>query len=455
MSLAGTIRSRLDALLGVSAYQPPTGYGLDHDDRMVEDIRKALGGNLAPMPTARPRWYVEDLERIAYQCDDGNIELAAQLCQAMRRDGRISGLLRTLTSGVVRLPKKFYGKFGVAELRARNGSRSVFEDMFPPSEVALLAEDGKKLGVGIAELVQVPGRDFPIMIRLEPQFLRYRWIENRWYFLSVAGPLPITPGDGRWILHTPGGRNTPWRSGLWPSLGRSFINKEHAFLARSNYTAKLANAARIATAPQGASDDQFQSWFQKVAQWGMNTVFALKPGFDVRLLESNGKGYEVFQNEIDASDNEISITISGQTVTTEGGVGFANTDMFRAIQTDIIKETADSLAYTLNTQGIPQYVIAHFGEDALDEGAMLEWDVARPKDVKAEADALSSAADAIEKWTAFLKGQGREIDIDELVTRFGVPIRGDKDGDGAPDDVVDIKREPMSVASARAWLRAA
>lgn len=448
MSLRDQLKARLDALLGVSAYQSPRGFGPEHDDAIVEEIRKAFGGNLSMLPTTRARWYLQDLERASYQCDDGNMELAAQLCQSMRRDGTISGLLRALTGGLVRLPKKFYGKYGGEELRARNGSRSVFDDMFPPSEVGLLAQDGIKLGVGVAEMVPVPGRDFPIMIRLEPQFLKYRPLENRWYFSSVAGPLPITPGDGRWILHTPGGRNTPWRSGLWPSLGRSFITKEHALLHRSNYSDKLANAARAAKAPSGATEGQRQGFLSSLIAWGINTVIELPPGWDVELIESNGRGYEVFQQEIESCDREIAIVIAGQTVLVDGGVGFQNADIFRAIQSDIIKDVADSLAYTINTQGIPQYVVDHYGEDALQESAMLEWDIARPKDVAAEAQALSSAADAVAKWKELLKSEGRELDFDELVTRYGIPIKGDRDGDG----VAELD-EPRNIATARSYVR--
>ena len=445
----------VSALLGVSAYTKGRGYGPDLDDASVKQIRESLGGSLAMQPTTQIRWYLADLEAAQYQADAGDLMTAAQLCRAMRRDGTISGLMGTLTSGLVRLPKKFYGSpETVSALKARNGTRSVFDDMFPPSELALLAADGKQLGVSVAELVPVPGRDFPVMIRLEPEFLRYRWIENRWYYTSVAGMLPIQPGDGQWILHTPGGRIAPWMSGLWPALGRSFINKEHALLHRSNFSAKLANPARAAFAPSGATELQRSGFLKKVIAWGVNTVFDLPPGWDVKLIESNGRGYEVFQEEIDTSDREIAVSIAGQVVTVDGGAGFQNSDIHRAIRADIVKDVAEQLAYTLNTQGIPPWVAKRFGAAAIPTGAIVEWDISRPKDLETEARSLLTAAQAFVALQQFLAGQGRELDVGELCTRYGIPISGDVDGDGNPEGEETAEqdgndRQPIDLAAVR------
>jgi hypothetical protein len=438
-------RERVAALLGISAYTSPKGYGPDIDSPAVVDIRESLGGQLSPLPQTRTRWYLADLETTQAAADVGDLRLVGQLYRTMRRDGTLAGLLSTRTSGLVRLPKRFYGKPEIVDaLQSRNGSRSVFEEMFPPSELALLAADGIVAGVGIAEMCPVIGRDYPVAIRLDPEFLRYRWNENRWYYNSIAGPLPITPGDGRWLLHTPGGRISPWQSGLWPALGRAWINKEHAMLHRSNYGAKLANPARAAVAPLAATETQRAGFLQKLIAWGINTVFELPPGWDVKLIELKGEGYKVFAEDIQTSDLEFMIALAGQVVTTTGGTGFANADIHKSIRADLIKDTGDSLAYTINTQGFPPFIAQRWGVDALDEGAMVEWDVTPPRDQKAEADSMNALAVAMKALTEVLTPYGRQIDVDQLTARFGIPIAGDLNADGSPDEDAPAPAAPSA-----------
>ncbi len=432
-------KEALGALLGISAYQkPPAASGPSLDDASVERMREQLGGQLSPLPQTQTRWYLKDLEAAIHTADAGDLSAAARLYRSFRRDGVLSGLLSTRTGGLVRLPKRFRGDADVKEaLEKTDGlhTRSIFDDMFPSSELALLAADGIALGVGVGELVPVEGRDFPVLVRMDPEFLRYRWNENRWYYVSLVGLIPITPGDGRWVLHVPGGRMAPWQHGLWSALGASWINKSHAIMHRANYSAKLANPARAATAPSGATELQRQGLLEKVIAWGVNTVFELPPGWDVKLLESNGRGWEVFQQEISTCDNEIIVALAGQTVTTDGGTGFANADIHKSIRADLIKETADALAYTINTQGIPQFVIRRFGLEKLEEGgAIVEWIVDPPKDVKNEADSIKSFGEALASITAALTPYKRAVDIGSLCNRFGIPIAQDTDGDGNPDE---------------------
>jgi hypothetical protein len=417
------LRERIAPLLGVSAYQPAKGYGPELDDNVVEQIREALGGQLQSPPTTRLRWYIADLDTAQYNADQGNLTMAAQLCRAMRRDGVLAGLLGARTAGVVRLPKRFYGNEEIAEvLRKNNGSRSVFDEMFPPSELELLCGDGIQVGVGVAELVPVPGRDYPVMVRLDPEYLQYIWVENRWYFRSVAGRLPITPGDGRWVLHTPGGRLAPWNSGNWAATGRSYINKEHAMLRRSNFSATLANPARVAYAPQAATERIRDKLLRKVLAWGTNTAFVLPPGYEAKILETNGRGWEVFQKEIETSDREYMIVFNGQEVTTTGGSGFQNSEYPANVRADLVQSTAENLAYTLNTQGLPGFIVTRWGDDALDNPTIVEWLTERPKDKEAEARTMTGVGAGIKQLNEALAQYGREVNVDELAVRYGLPL---------------------------------
>lgn len=419
-------RDRIAALLGISAYAAAPTTALSLDSPIVESVREAMGGQISPIPYSQTRWYLADLETAEHQADSGRLMTAARLMRSARKDGTLAGVLSTRTGGLVRLPKRFRGDAEVVaalEL-GHESSRSVFDEMLPATELALMAADGLLLGVAIGELVPVVGRDFPVLVRLDPEFLDYRWSENRWYFRSNAGSIPITPGDGRWVLHTPGGRLAPWQHGLWRAVGRAFIRKEHAAMHKDNWEAKLANPARVAIAPNGASETQKESWFQRVLAWGINTVFGLTPGYDVKLLESNGRGYESFSSTIQEQNTELIIAVAGQTVTTDGGAGFSNANIHKSIRADLIKETADGLAYSVNTQCIPAFIVSRWGEEALaTRNCVVEWDVTPPADRNSEASALVSVATAITSLTAALASHGLEPDVDALTMRFGIPVR--------------------------------
>lgn len=441
--MKGGFRQRLieaaDVLLGRSAYQemaPGTESLPTLDSPEVEEQRRRMGGQLSLPTTSQTRWYLADLEMAELRADAGDMGPAARLMTAARKDGIMSGVLSTRTEGLVRLPRKFRGDADVVAALELGHDRviSVFDEMCPATELAHFAADGCMLGVAIGELVPVAGRDYPVFVRHSPEFLFYRWVENRWYFKSIAGLLPITPGDGRWVLHLSGGRMAPWQHGLWRSLGRAYIRKEHAAMHKDNWEAKLANPARVAVAPQGAAEQQAEAWFRSVMAWGINTVFGMRPGYDVKLIESNGRGWDSFNKTIADQNTEMTIAIAGQTVTTDGGAGFQNSDIHKTIRADLIKATADQLAFTINTQIIPPFIALRFGaENVVPKATVVEWDVTPPKDRNSEATSLVTVASAVKVLTEALQPYGVQLDVTAITSRFSVPIQGDVNGDGRPD----------------------
>jgi len=444
------LRTFAARLLGVSAYQKPLDVNAPTlDTPAVKKRRKAQGGQLSPLPQTKTRWYQADLERAIIEAENGFLQRAAILWDACKRDGTFRGVLSTSTGGLVALPKKFQGRADIVRaLKTTSKSvRSVFDEMCPSAELAKMAADGRGLGVSVGELLHVPGRDYPVLCRLDPQWLVYRWTEDRWYYQSIVGLIPITPGDGRWVLHVPGGRLAPWKDGIWQAIARAYISKEHSMMYDINWQSKLANPARVAVSPQGSTEEQSASWFRAVLAWGVNTVFGMKPGYDVKLIESNGVGYESFEANIVRCDREMIVATAGQTVTTDGGTGFANADIHKSIRADIIKETADALAYTVNTQILPQWVVRRFGIEALDDSAIVSWSTKPPKELKATADAKLSAAQGLAAWTEALKPYGKKVDVAAYCLEFDVTLEGDEDGDGIPDELIDEGADDTEAAN--------
>jgi phage gp29-like protein len=95
--------------------------------------------------------------------------------------------------------------------------------------------------------------------------------------------------------------------------------------------------------------------------------------------------------------------------------------MFRAIRADLIKSDGEALAYTINTQGLPVYLVTMYGDDALETRlTTVQWDTSTPADLATEAQTLISVAGAV---NALRETLGDSVDEDALATRFGVPRR--------------------------------
>jgi hypothetical protein len=401
----------------------------------VKPRRKTkLRARTSPLPVTRSRWLQGDVEVALHRAAAGDMTLAAQLYRAFWRDGVVQGLIGTRTGGLIRLPKSFRGSpSAVSKLEGVEGRPGLFDRIFPPQTLSQLAADGIVLGIGVAEFVQGDGDQYPTLTRLDPEFLVYRWHEDSWYYRSLDGLLKITPGDGRWVLHTPYGRYEPWNHGSWQALARAFVAKEHAFFYRENYSGKLANPARVAVAPQGAAEPQKQSWFQRVMAWGVNTVFGVTPGYDVKLVELKGEGYQIFKDTIETSNLEYMVSIAGQVVTVTGGAGFANANIHATIRSDLIQGDGNALSSTLETQAIPPVVFDLCGAANDNCLASVAWDTRPPADLKASAESLSAASKAIDDLTGSLKKHGLEPDVPAICARFAVPIKGDRNGDARPD----------------------
>lgn len=438
MALVDSLERLILAIRGVSTYAPPTDtyFGPELGSPSVDTVRRAMGGNLEPIPVVRTRWYQKDVERAKRQAANGDLRLIGQLHESMKGDGVIRGMGGARCS-FVGFPKRFYGNPDIVEvLKSRNwSSRNVYDEMIPQNEAQQLAFDGEDCGFGLGEMRPVEGRDFPVLVRLYPQNLWYWWARNVWMYRSVAGSIPIHPGvpnkDGGWfVLYTPGGRNAPWNNGVWESAARSYIGKTEAIFARQSYLNKHAHPLRVGEFAMGSSEKEQRDFVTGLITWALNSVAALPSGWKTYLVESNGQGIKVYQDAIKTFNEEIATTYCGSSVMLQGTVGFGNADPFKMVAKDLMQTSAGNWDHFVSTQILTPFIGLKWGVEDVRNATYVETDITPPKDQKAEADVLLGLGNAIKALTEALIAHKKDLDVAELLERFGVPFR-----DGLPPNV--------------------
>jgi hypothetical protein len=397
--------------------------GAELDSPQVDRLRSQMGGQLQLRAHTQTEWFLSDLDTARLQAESGDLSRIAQLSKIMRRDGVIAGLAETRTSGLLALPRKISGRAEmVTELESTPTTTSVFDSLAPSAALAAFLYDIIVVGAAVGEMVPLIGGKGKQFVRLDPQFLRYRWSEDRWYYASTAGLLPITPGDGRWVFAT-SNRLSPWDFALWEPLGRAYIIKEHALLGRASFSSKLANPAIVGYSPPAATEVQQDNWLQRLKAWGYNTVFQTPLGWDVKILETNGRGWEVFGVSKEDAEKEIVIALTGSTVMVDGGTGFANAGIHQQVKADLIEKNGKLLSEVVTTQILAPWTVENYGIDALSECARVEWDTRPPGIRKEEGESLSAFGAGISAANQALAPYGKSIDMQRLSVALNVPLQ--------------------------------
>ncbi len=417
----------------------------DLNDPQVRRTRMLMGGGLYRSNVSPTTPYLNDLDTAVEAADIGQLRAAAQLLQACDQHPVVQGLMATRTAGLTRLPVKWAGdpeaigvlKQGVIAGAGPDDPNSLYDYLVPPLERSRFSEDAIKLGVAVGEVMPTTS-GLPMFRQLDPAGLQYRVDTNTWIYNSVAGPVNIDPGvwpddrESAFVLYT-AGRTTPWRRGIWKALVQAYIVSLHALMYRSAWESRLANPAVFVTTPlgwDGGMDDEFLTQIQG---WGLNTTFLAKSGAEVDLLQSNGIGYESFTRTIDQQAEQIIYLISGNTVVADGGSGFQNASLYRAIRGDLIQADANGLSQVENFQILPLILEAMgFG----DRSVTREYVTTPPAELSNEAQTLVQVASAITGLTqAFVAaGATQQLDIAALCTKYNIPVRGDGNGDGEVDE---------------------
>lgn len=399
----------------------PNGESTRNESTRTRSARKR---RLSPIMVSNARWLRADIESAMHSANGGNLRHAAQISDWVKDDLIVGGLAATRCS-FPRLERIWQGDDCVRKwFEGDSKTPGVFDEFFPPDELEELAVDHLIAGWGVAPFVKLEGREFPQLTRIDNQWTIYQAGQNRYTYQAWGETLVITPGDGIWVFHGDG--QDPWHRGIWKGLGFDQVSEDQAGLNRDAFISKYSNPFIVAKAAQGLSDDQkFMGW-GALRKWTMGFLGSVG-AFDIQILQPKAEGREVISDAEAKVERRAMMRIAGQVVTSLGGPGFANAEIFAIIASFLVTRSAQSLCRTLNAQAIPQIIKWAQAMGYLPAGnlrATLSYNTTPPQARKADADAIKAAMDAFAAQVAASKlvNDPRLMpNVLEYINRYSLP----------------------------------
>jgi hypothetical protein len=397
---------------------------------------KTTAASTALEPSARTLldWTPAQVRAAEVMADGGSLRLAADLCESLLADDRVQGVLSARTRGLLGLEVEFE-KAGDRRRSARAvHALEAGEDWwaaYPEPELGALLDWGVLLGVGLARSAwtarpEAGGRVVGKLARWHARWLRYDWAARGWFVQADGGrELPVTPGDGAWVLHTPGGASRPWADGAWRSIARWWLLKHYARQDFARHSEVHGTPLRAGVAAEGASEAARAELARDLGGLGSDTALCLPPGYDLKLVEATARTWEMFRAQIELADKAIAIRLAGQNLTTDvSGGSLAAAKVHQIVRGDLIRFDAEALATTLHDQSLVHWAEFNFGDRAL--APWPAWPTDPPEDALAKAQTREAQGKAI----VALKAAG--VKLDDVLDEFGLKLAPEPPKPAAP-----------------------
>ncbi len=346
-------------------------------------------------------WTPAMIKAARSSADGGNLQLAADFCEAAMRDDRVSAALQTRTNGLVSLPLTFEAARGTKRLVKALEAGEDWWAAYPATALAQLLRWGIVLGVGLAQQVWVErgatiNRIVPKLRVWSPRHLRFDWTRRTWRLRVDNGTeIDITPGDGTWILFLPYGDNRPWVHGAWNAISNWHLLKTYAIEDWGYYSSKNAGGHLVGVQKEDgktSSKEKRKELADDLFAAQANSAIVPPPGFDIKIVESVANTWETFEKQKNAADLGMSVAILGQNLSTEvtGPVSTGATLHGRVLQT-FIDFDAESLTTCIHDQSLVWWAEFNFGR--ADDAPWPVYDTKPPEDRKAQADVGKTKAE--------------------------------------------------------------
>lgn len=342
----------------------------------------------------------------------GNLRLAADLCEWMFGDDRVMAVADTRSDALLGLPFELKPQ---GDMRKAGGVvtalSSEWEAAYDDAELKKLHAWGIGLGLGLGHQTWVESDDTGLLVpRLEvwsPRWLSWDFDRHQWMVeVAIEGEgsattkIPITPGDGEWILYTPHGLSRPWVYGAYRALARWCLLKEYARLDWGGYSERLGQGVWVTETDVApgvglGTKDQRAELVSDLQGIGRNTAVALNPGEHLKLIESVARQQENFKLQIDTADNGIAVSWLGQNLTTQAGTGtMGAASLHGRVLHGRTRMDGKTLPSCLRTQSIAVFAEYNYADRKLAPKPCWDTTSIDDLDARARVEQMTAQADA-------------------------------------------------------------
>lgn len=377
---------------------------------------------LEPQPRPVSGWLPSKIKSAERQADNGDLALAADLCELLQADDRISGLIQTLGL-VAALPLSFLPPGSDEPSEVSKALDEDFWKFLPETTITQTIGWLRILGVAFLHVRSwdydpESGRVLPQVEVWHPRNFKFDFSIRKWV-LKGSNTI-VEPGDGRWVILTAFDRLRPWSTAPWRMISKFWLLKIFAVSDWGLYSNKNATGFLVAksTTPGGSATPEAKEQLTRdLQQLGRNGATALPEGFDLDLVESIARTHESYQKQIEMADLAFSIALTGNNLTTQvDGGSHAAANVHERVTLSRIRSIAEALSTALRDQLLTWYVAWNFGAGAV--APYPFWDTRPPRSRADEAETLGKAATAIQQ----LLSAGAPIDIVGVCELFGIPV---------------------------------
>lgn len=426
MSILDAVRSffvRGSPLLG-AAIVPPLPIPETGEDFAEAGVPSLLSPAQVSFDVAR---------QILHEHERGEFGLSAALARVATRNADVAGALnqRLLTlfgrdHCIEAATDTAAGERYARDLAAR------FRTMVPAAAEADMIRDGVMLGASAGQLVwtydESRGELLPVLDPWPSEHLSYDEWDGHWYAMTRAARVKITPGDGRWVLHTPWSPRRPYFYGAIRNIAEWVLRDDNAAKAYSRFVELHGNGILKAYTPSGArGSPEYNAFISSLRNMGRSPVVPLPrskdpdAGYDLELETMAAEVSKVFTEMLRIAGGRVRLAILGQDLTSQNNKVGTNASSDTGMAVSALVSAADAAAWaeTLHAQVIRPW--AQY-RGRIDLAPAAYYDTEDDGDAKVEAEAAKTAAEALTGWRALLAAQGRDVDAVAAAERWGVPL---------------------------------